>query len=129
MKSYRHWGKWNPQFLIELLQELVSHKNILSNMLQTVQIYGSCLGTNIQILKKNLSYQQIEWIWLLKELTSKYSKIYEDENFGEEAIIFGRNELVWDYLLSPTELAHKIGRNFSSQIYLAKIFAIILDLR
>jgi len=123
-------ARGNPVFLIKLLQELASHRNILSNVFQTAQVYGTCLGKNIQILNKDfeLSKSRSGSDYQI-DLRQKYSKIYETGISGEEAITFGRNELAWDYLLSPDELRHKLGWNSRLKIYLSKILATILDLK
>ena len=123
-------ARGNPIFLIKLLQELASHRNILSNVFQTAQVYGTCLGKNIQILNKDFKLSKSRSYFDYQiELRQKYSKIYEVGISGEEAITFGRNELAWDYLLSPAELAHKLGWNSWLKTCLAKIFAIFLDIK
>lgn len=102
----------NHSFLIRMVRELISHKNILGTCMQTALVYGACIGKNIHIRKQNIqlpgSGQRQDYE---AELKLNFLDIYRMGISGKAAIVFGYGELDWDCLLSPAELAQKLGWN------------------
>ena len=98
------WGG-NPQFLMVQYAELLRHGRVLSNMVTTPLWHGAALGLHVEVSGPEFNEPTDPDDYTNKHMATRWPKLYDGGVGGVDAITAARNELGWNAMRPPRELA------------------------
>lgn len=106
--TQRHKGP--NSFLVNQLRECLRHKKVASNRLATAVIYGASVGCDVGIYGDPMALKVNDSpVRQLDDRTNLMFPEFESEEIDRSiAQPLAREQLGWDFLMSPTELAHEL---------------------
>ena len=103
------WGG-NPQFLVAQYAELLRHGRVVSNMVTTPLWHGAALGLRVEVSGPEFNEPTDEDEFTTEHMAKRWPQLYDGRGLsGVEAITAARNELGWDAMRAPRELAQLLG--------------------